>query len=517
MGKVLIMVRTSTDKQSTEDQKKELIQFCVDEGYKRENIVCIEKQGASAAKVDDEYRQMIDEVKSRIEHDRDIKCFAVWHLNRLARTEEVWIELKTFFVKHQVQIICKNPYLKLLTPDGRIDQGMELAMGLMAILAKQDQEERKAKFKRAKTSMLSKGQYIGGHTVKYGYKVVDKNFVADDEESGVVRLIFDLYSTGNYSSYSLSKELKERGFDVSCNFINKTLRCAAYKGDEVGEYGLHYPPIISKELFDRCAIIRQGNKIDMKRGKRICLGSKIVRCPNCGAACTSNSKHYVCCRSHYGPCTNSFALRQDVADELLYRYAYGLHMMWLMNISEGKMQEYRKELEIVDDKLETTQKKIDAFGQKKQRIIDTYLEGLLDKKTRDLRLSKLEDDAKYQRDYCNSLQDKRRAIMRLLSSNDTNTVENFMRAAAAMTEEDKYTIIHKHIESLVAVQESYGKRDPRTSRPNAVHITIKAIEGSTVEYLYFPKYYEGRNLYILIDGKWVPDTLEHAVYAMPED
>lgn len=106
--------------------------------------------------------------------------------------------------------------------------------------------------------------------------------------------------------------------------------------------------------------------------------------------------------------------------------------------------------------------------------------------------------------------------MRLLSSNDTNTVENFMRAAAAMTEEDKYTIIHKHIESLVAVQESYGKRDKRTSRPNAVHITIKAIEGSTVEYLYFPKYYEGRNLYILIDGKWVPDTLEHAVYAMPE-
>ena len=143
--KALIMVRTSTDAQSTEDQKKELIAFCKQEGY--DDIVCVEKQGASAAKEDDEYRAMIDEVKHTIETDPDIKCFAVWHLNRLARTEEAWIDIKSFFVKRRIQIICKNPYLKLLAPGGDIDQGMELAMGLMAILSKQDQAERKAKFK----------------------------------------------------------------------------------------------------------------------------------------------------------------------------------------------------------------------------------------------------------------------------------------------------------------------------------------------------------------------------------
>ena len=54
MSKVLIMVRTSTESQSTEDQKKELIDFCLSEGYRRKDIVCVEKQGASAAKVDDE-------------------------------------------------------------------------------------------------------------------------------------------------------------------------------------------------------------------------------------------------------------------------------------------------------------------------------------------------------------------------------------------------------------------------------------------------------------------------------
>lgn len=524
MSKVLIMVRTSTESQSTEDQKKELIDFCLSEGYRKKDIVCVEKQGASAAKVDDDYREMIDEVKSRIESDPEIKCYAVWHLNRAFRTEEVYIELKTFFIKHGVQVICKNPYLHLLTPDGKVDPGMELAMGLLAILAKQDNEERKAKFKRAKTSMAAKGKYIGGNTRKFGYKVDENGFFIEDEKEGkIIKTIFDLYSTGNYSTYTLSRELKERGMDVGESLVNKALRCKAYIGEAVkGKIVVTYPPIIDKDLFEKCRKIREGNKLVMKRGKRICLGAKIVKCPTCGATCTSNSKHYVCCRhSHHGPCSNGFALRQDVADELLYRFAFGLHMMWLMDISEGKMEEYRKELEILGTKLDAAQKKMEDFSGKKERIIESYMEGFIDKKSRDLRLSKVEDEVKVHRDYMNSLEGKRRALLGLLKKGKGDTVENFMNAAKSMKETDKYDIIHKHIESLVAVPESYGKRDPRTSRPNAVHITITSVYGSTSEHLYFPKFYQGHNLYtwVLNDDNsegWCPDTLNReAVFAQP--
>lgn len=515
--KALAILRVSTTTQQIDNQRDELLAFIRSQGY--DEIIPIEAVGASAIKMDDKYLELVNKVKETIIADPEIKAAGVWELSRLGRNEIILMEFKEFFIKNHIQFICKNPYMKLLNDDGTVNGGMELAFSLFATMSKQEMIEKKERFRRTKKANAAKGKYIGGSTVKFGYCVDGRGFFQEKpEDSAIVKLIFDLYSTGDYSTYTLTKELNERGISVTDSKVNRILSFEGYTGVPVsGAFDVYYPPIISKELFDRCAIIRQNNKIDMKRGKRICLGAKLIKCPVCGATCTSNTKHYKCCKSSNHGCKNTFALRQDVADELLYRYAYGLHMMWLMNISEGKMEEYRKELEIVDEKLETTQKKIDAFGQKKQRIIDTYLEGLLDKKTRDLRLSKLEDDVKYQRDYCNSLQDKRRAIMRLLSSNDTNTVENFMRAAAAMTEEDKYTIIHKHIESLVAVQESYGKRDKRTHRDNAVHITIKAIEGSTVEYLYFPKYYEGRNLYILIDGKWVPDTLEGAVYAMPED
>ena len=523
MSKVLIMVRTSTDSQSTEDQKRELIDFCISEGYRRRDIVCVERQGASAAKVDDEYREMIDEVKRMIERDPGIKCYAVWHLTRAFRTEEVYIELKTFFVRHGVQVICKNPYLHLLTPDGRVDPGMELAMGLLAILAKQDNEERKAKFKRAKTSMSRKGKYIGGHTVKFGYKVVDGFFVENEEESAVVRTMFDLYSTGEYSTYTLAKEMRERGIRITDNKISKTLRCRAYIGEETSESGMHYPPIIDRNLFDRCEEIRKSNKIVMRKGDRVFLGAKLIKCPECGATCTSNSRHYVCCRhTHHGPCSNGFALRREVADELLYRFAFGLHMMWLMNISEGRLDEYRKELEIIDGKLEAARKKMDEFSGKKERIIDSYMEGFIDKKSRDLRLSKVEDEVRDHRDYLNSLQGKRRAIAGLLKKGSGDTVENFMKAAESMDAVDKYDIIHRHISNLTARQVSYGRRDPRTSRPNAVLIEITSVSGNTSKHMYFPKGYQGHNLYTWVldendNEGWCPDNLSGAVFAQPLD
>ena len=509
MGKVLVMVRTSTELQSTSDQKKEMIEFCKSEGYEEKDIVVVERQGASAAKVDDDYREMIDEVKRLVEEDKEIECYAVWHLNRAFRTEEVYIELKTFFVRHHVQIICKNPYLKLLTPEGKVDPGMELAMGLLAILAKQDQDERKAKFKRAKKSMAENGKYIGGHIIPFGYKVVDGYYCEDETEGEIVKTIFDLYSTGKYSTYTLSKELEERGKPVKEYKLGRILRYRAYTGEAFqGEFATRYPPIISKELFDKCEEIRKCNKIVMKK-KKVCLGAKLVKCPECGATCTSNTRHYVCSRhSHHGPCSNGFALRKEVADELMYRFAFGLHLMYLMRLSEGKMDEYRKELEILDEKLAAGQEKMSDFTQKKQRIIETYLEGFIDKKSRDLRLSKLEDDARVHRDYLNSLQGKRRAIAGLLETDRKDTVESFMKAADTMRSEDKYSIIHQHIEKLVAVQESFGKRDPRTTRPNAVRIVITSVYGTTAEYMYFPKYYQGHNLMVMADGEWCPDRLD---------
>ena len=112
MDKIIVMVRTSTSEQDITDQHREMEDFVLSKGWKKNQIIWVEEQGASAAKVDSTYRSMIDTIKEKIESDSNIKCFAVWHLNRLARTEEVWVEVKTFFVSHKVQVLVKNPELR---------------------------------------------------------------------------------------------------------------------------------------------------------------------------------------------------------------------------------------------------------------------------------------------------------------------------------------------------------------------------------------------------------------------
>ena len=509
--KAIAVLRVSTDVQQIDDQRDELFEFIRSHGY--EDIIPIEAVGASAIKMNDRYVYMVQKIKDTILSDKEVDSVFVWELSRLGRNEVVLMEFKEFFIKNHIQFICKNPYMKLLNEDGSINTGMELAFSLYATMTKQEMDEKKERFKRAKAGMSRKGMYTGGHTIPFGYKVVDKKFVIDEEKADIVRSIFDMYSTGMWSTYTLEKEMADRGHHTGN--IGRILRNRAYIGEaNNGKYSSRYPQIISRELFEKCRSVRKNNMMDMKK-KGIALGAKIVRCPVCGAVCTSNSRHYACCRKYR--CGNRFNLSRSVADELLYRNAYGLHMMYLLNLKEGKMDEYKKELESLEGKIAAAEKKIDTFNSKKQRILETYLDGFISKKDRDIRLLKVEDEARFQRDFISQLQDKRRAIMRLLDGDEIDSVENFMKTYEAMSSEDKYEIIHKHIESLVAVPESYGKRDPRSKRENAVHITIKAIEGSTVEYLYFPMLYQGKQLYVLIDGEWVPDSLDGAVYAMPLD
>lgn len=506
--KAIGILRVSTEAQQIEDQREELHEFIKNHGY--EEIIFIEGVGASAYKLNDKYMYMVQKIKDTIANDKEVKAVFVWHMNRLGRNDAVMMDLKEFFIKNHIQFICKNPYLKLLNDDGSVNMGMELAYSLFSTMSKQEIEERNAKFKRSKKVIAAQGKYIGGHVIPYGYAVDEYGyFVENKEEADLVRLLFQMYSTGKYSSYTLGTELEERGIAISDRQIARILKNEGYLGKPKGEiYGTHYPPIISQELFDKAKEVRDRNKIDMKRGERRLLGAKLVKCPKCGAVCTSNSKHYVCCRGNKGDCENRFAMRQSVADSLLWRVAQTEHLQYLIEMNESSTQDYQDQLKDINEKIEVIKEKIDNFAKKKRRIGENYEDGFIDKKERDLKLSKLESDTNFQKDFMNQLEEKARAITNLIENDKPDTVESFTQAIATMDIESQYDIVHKHIIQLTAKQVSFGKRDPRTHRPNGVEILIETTRGTSYTFLYFPKFYNGFNLYVKSKGKWVPDMYE---------
>lgn len=150
MAKVLCIVRSSTEAQEIESQKKELIEFCKTKGFADRDMLFIEAQGASARSLNKKYIKMLEDIKSTILNDSEIKSVAVWALNRLGRVESKLHEMKEFFVKNRIQVYCKDPSFKLLKEDGTEDTAGSMMFSVYAAMVKLDTEEMFAKMQRGK-------------------------------------------------------------------------------------------------------------------------------------------------------------------------------------------------------------------------------------------------------------------------------------------------------------------------------------------------------------------------------
>jgi DNA invertase Pin-like site-specific DNA recombinase len=515
--KVLIMVRTSTEQQSIDDQHREMVEFCKQQGYKEDDMIFMEEQGASAAKMDSKYLDLINRIKAEIEKNKDIKCFACWHLNRAFRTEEAYIDIKTFLVNRGIQMMVKNPYLVLLNDDGTINNGMEMAMALFAVLNKQDNLERKAKFKRAKAEMARKGMYTGGrNAMKFGYKVDEnKYFIPDEVESEIVRLIFQLYSTGEYSTYSLANEINSRGYTkrgkpFDGTFIGTLLKSKSYTGQPDEKWNDRvYPPIISEEIFNQCRDIADKNKLMLRQGKKMVLCSRLLKCTECNHAFVSASKHFRCNGADKGLCTNNITLKESVVDLVAWRIAFDEHMKYLIEVSENNTQAYNERLEVIDQKINTINGIIAESSTKKKRIVDTYLEGYIDKKERDLRLSKLQDDILVHQKDLSALEEEKSAILGLLENVNKekdewlyyDTLDTMQ--SGVKSDEDRYRIIHQHILKIIPLRHQHGKKGPRAKKENAIMLEIYTVKGDIHKVIYLPKEQKGDNLLTFHNDKGI--------------
>ncbi len=517
MKRVIGWVRTSTDKQELDDQKKELAEFLATEGYKEDEIEWISKKGASAAKMDDEYQAMVESMKQTVIENPQIEAVAVWHLNRAFRTEKAYIDIKEFLVSNGVNLISKNPYVKLLTPTGEVDKGMELAAGLLTLLAKQDQEERKAKFRRAKKANAAKGKYNGGF-VKTGYVIDENGYLKPDEKQAkLINQIFTLYATGKYSMRGLAKELSELGItyedgkQITPDALLRILADTAYIGytdDDVKRSHRKYIPIVSQELWDKVVKVRKANMMDIPKTRTINLANKILKCPVCGGNLHRVGKHYICWRhdsyssaavkGHH--CTYELNIPVTPTHSILWEIASHFHVEHLLKDSVKDIGKYKAKLNDLDKKISTIQGKIDTLITKRDKTIDSYIDGWIDKTKRDEKLSQINSDEQELSLRLKDLKAEHKQLVQLVKklSNPSVYSEEIVNTMTDVFRERDlkrmYDIIHTYIKRCTAVRTQFGKPDRRSSKPNALEYRIDTIDGYTYRMLYIPcshrsKYY----------------------------
>lgn len=147
-NKCILLVRVSTQKQNFDAQEQELYNLAVADGYKDNNIIPIcEKE--SGIKLSEEERNGLNRLKEEVEKG-GITCVYAWEISRIARKKKVIFSIVDFLQVRGIQLIIKEPYIKLLNADGSINEAAETILTLFAQLSESEMRNKQARWKRTK-------------------------------------------------------------------------------------------------------------------------------------------------------------------------------------------------------------------------------------------------------------------------------------------------------------------------------------------------------------------------------
>ena len=361
MGKAILLVRVSTERQSFDAQEQELFQLAIADGYSENDIIPIcEKESGIKLKVEE--RKGLNAMKELIESDSSIEVVYSWEISRIARKKKILFSVLDYLTERKIQLVIKDPYLKLLLPSGEIDQNAEMVFTLFAQMAESEMRNKAARFKRAKDEMIKNYQYRGGW-LPLGYKVDNGYIVIDEEQASIVRLIFSLYIEG-VSSYKMSKELESRGYEFKLTTIRHILANKNYCS------GL-YPMIISKEMWNqKCDVAKANDKAVDKSKSNIYFGAKLIKCMcgRCYTAYTSNATYLCVGKSQQNGCNNTKGISINAMDSLLWWIAKQEYSMFLASKSQETKQRLVDELVVWEQKLNALDKLYQKINTKLDNI-----------------------------------------------------------------------------------------------------------------------------------------------------
>lgn len=341
MAKVILLVRVSTFKQEIETQTQELVDYAIADGWKQRDLIIIEGVGASAIKLNDIYLQEMEQLYKTIE-ENEIGAVYAWEISRIGRNEEILMKFKNFLINHNVQLVIKNPSLRLLNADGSVNKGVELAFSLFATMSKQEMELKQERFRRAKERNKAEGKYNGGR-IKLGYRL-DKNkyFIIDEEKAQVVRNIFEWFVNDGLTQTKIHDRLLDMGifkgkdlFTYRGKRIGVILRDKAYIGEG------NYPQIVSNEIFEQ-ANEKMANRHKWHTSKNIFFCKGLIKDTTTGATLVARSATLVYQLRHV---THCIALNINVMDYIA-QYSANILMAHYNSVkAQTNRNEYKLKLE----------------------------------------------------------------------------------------------------------------------------------------------------------------------------
>ncbi len=242
---------------------------------------------------------------------------------------------------------------------------------------------------------LRRGEWSGWAPVGYLNDYKTHTIVIDPDKYLLVRKMFELYATGNYTVAEITKEANrigltgQRNLNMNKNTIHRMLRNPFYCGLFYYNGELHegtHQPIISKEIFDKVQqILKTRGKGNYNCGKTGFVFRGFIRCAECGCLITAEEQkgyHYYHCTKKKTPCsqpTRGYLREENLADQIKLE----LLKIWLNDATTKVMLDKLEKEKTRNDDVGISMKldgELKTAVERLNRLLDLCFSGLIDQK-----------------------------------------------------------------------------------------------------------------------------------------
>lgn len=362
------------------------------------------------------FNQMIEDAKS------DMFDFVITkEISRFARNTLDSIQFTRELLQNGVGVFFQNDNINTL------DEDSELRLSIMSSIAQDELRKLSSRIKFGHQQAI-KNHVVLGNSRIFGYDKKDKKLVINEEEAKMVRELFELYATDQYSMKQIEDIFWNRGYrnrngnKIAHSTMANTISNPKYKGYYVGnkvkivdmftkkqhflppeewvmfkdETGDIVPAIVSEELWEAANVVLERRSKDVKNRQNICNHANLLTgklfCTHCGKAYyrrdsvdrqgNKNSK-WVCSGkiNNGADSCPSFAIYEEEIKPILFDV-----FNETSPVAEDLVESYVEMYKTIDANgemlkdIEKLKAQIEHEQKKKRKILDYNLNGDLDDK-----------------------------------------------------------------------------------------------------------------------------------------
>lgn len=231
-----------------------------------------------------------------------------------------------------------------------------------------------------------------------------RDVVPDPLTAPLVRRMFELYATGNYSFLTLRNLITKEGLrsksgkPLSISMVERILRNPFYYGEMVSK-GVLFPHrheiLIRKSLYDKCQLVRtRWNKQPFKHAAKPFIFRGLLRCARCGCAMSPEIKkgryvYYSCTTARKAICNKRTYVPEEYLLEPVYTILETLATLsqkTVDGIVDGLRQENVAQNAYHHTSVAALHQEHDSINQRIERLTDLLVEGTVTKEVYEMKL-----------------------------------------------------------------------------------------------------------------------------------